>query len=98
MADSLQLTAAKRLLDLAKDRGFTFARIAPGPDGPLLGVRETLEWRDEIYIGGCGEPESCSATRRGRSSLVVPGGTPIAEQVRGDALTVLHTVLCDWAT
>lgn len=33
-------------------RGFTFERIALDPDGPLLGVRETLQWRDEIYLGG----------------------------------------------
>jgi hypothetical protein len=36
-------------------------------------------------------------TRRRRSSLVLPGGLPVAEQVSGDALTVLHTVLSDWA-
>lgn len=41
MADSPDVTAAKRLLDLAKDRGFAFARVAPGEDGPLQGVRET---------------------------------------------------------
>jgi hypothetical protein len=25
-----------------------------------------------------------------------PGGLPVAQQVDGDALTVLHTVVCDW--
>lgn len=96
MAESPELAAAKRLLDHAKDRGFAFQRIAPGPDGPLLGVRDTLEWRDEIYLAGCGEPDSCIAIRRRRYSLIVPGGLPVAEQLSGDALTVLHTVLFAW--
>src|SRR2546423_3031307 len=34
MADSPDLVAAMRLLDAAKDAGFTFQRLAPGPDGP----------------------------------------------------------------
>jgi hypothetical protein len=85
-----------RLLDTAKDCGFAFERIAPGPDGPVRGVRESVEWRDEIYLAGFWELESCCAIRRQRSSLVVPGGLPVAQQLRGDALTVLHTVLCDW--
>jgi hypothetical protein len=41
MADSPELVAAKRLLDVAKNDGFAFERIAPGEDGPLRGVRET---------------------------------------------------------
>jgi hypothetical protein len=65
MTDSPELAAAKRLLDAAKVQGFTFARIAPGPDGPLRGVRETVEFLDEIYVGGCGRPDSCTAIRRG---------------------------------
>jgi hypothetical protein len=92
------LSAAKRLLDVAKSRGFAFERIAPGPDAPLRGVRETIQWRDEIYLGGFWAPDSCGATRRRRSSLIVPGGLPVAEQLRGDALTVLHTVLWDWTS
>lgn len=96
MTDSPDVAAAKRLLDLAKSEGFTFERIAPGPDGPLRGLRETVEWRDEIYLSGFWEPDSCSAIRRRRSSLVVPGGLPVTQQLRGDALTVLHTVVCDW--
>jgi hypothetical protein len=98
MAESPELAAAKRLLDAAKDQGFTFARIAPGPDGPLRGVRETVAWRDEIYLAGCGRSDSCAAIRRRRSSLVVPGGLPVTERVTGDALTVLHTVISDWPT
>lgn len=96
MTDSPDVAAAKRLLDAAKSSGFAFERIAPGPDGPLRGVRETLEWVDEIYLGGFWEPDSCSAIRRRRSSLIVPGGLPVAQQLRGDALIVLHTVVCDW--
>lgn len=96
MGDSPDVRAAKRLLDCAKRDGFAFQRIAPGPDGPLWGLRETPEWRDEIYLGGFWAPYSCSATRRRRSSLIVPGGLPVAEQVSGDALTVLHTVVSDW--
>jgi hypothetical protein len=38
MVDSPELAAAKRLLGAAKDQGFTFQRIAPGPDGPLRGI------------------------------------------------------------
>lgn len=95
-ADSADVAAAKRLLDLAKSEGFAFERIAPGPDGPLRGVRVTVEWVDEVYLGGFWEPDSCSAIRRRRSSLIVPGGLPMAEQLHGDALTVLHTVVWDW--
>jgi hypothetical protein len=96
MIDSPELVVAKRLLDAAKDRGFAFERIAPGADGPLLGVRQTLQWRDTIYLGGFGQV--CSATRARRSSLIVPGGLPVTQRVDGDALTVLHTVLWDWIT
>lgn len=95
MADSPFLAAAKRLLDQAKADGFHFQRIALGEDGPLLGVRETCEWRDEIYLAEFWH--SCSAIRRRCSSLVVPGGLPVAARVEGDAVTVLHTVVCDWA-
>lgn len=95
-AEGPELTAAKRLLDLAKSQGFAFQRVAPGPDGPLFARRETLEYRDEIYIGGfC---DSCYATRARKSSLIVPGGLPITAHVTGDALTVLHTVVSDWPT
>jgi hypothetical protein len=98
MTDSPDLAAAKRLLDTAKDQGFTFQRIAPGPDAPLRGIRETVEFLDEIYLAGCGQPASCTAIRRHRSSLVVPGGLPVTDRVTGDALVVLHTVVSDWPT
>ena len=60
-------------------------RIAPSPDGPLRGIRETIEFLD-----------SCTAIRRRRSSLVVPNGQPVAARVDGDAIDVLHTVVADW--
>ena len=89
-----ELRAAKRLLDLAKNHGFAFQRLAPGPDGPLFARRDTLDHRDEIYLGGFSD--SCHATRARKSSLIVPGGLPITARVTGDALTVLHTVINDW--
>jgi hypothetical protein len=95
-ADSPDLSDAKRLLDAAKSQGFTFQRIAPGPDGPLLGVRETADYRDTCYLSGFGE--GCSATRARKFSLVVPGGLPITERISGNALTVLRAVVRDWAT
>ncbi|MBV9650999.1 MAG: hypothetical protein JO296_12770 [Pseudonocardiales bacterium] len=93
--DSPDVLAAKRLLDLAKGVGFVFQRVAPGEDGPLLGRRQTVDWQDEIFLGGFGE--ACSAVRRRRYSLVVPGGLPIAQRVNGSALHVLHTVLSEWS-
>ena len=67
---SPDLMATMRLLDLAKSRGFSFKRVAPGSDGPLWGVRESLEYRDTVYLAGFGD--SCSATRARRTSLIVP--------------------------
>jgi hypothetical protein len=93
-AESPELAAAKRLLDTAKRGGFSFQRIAPGPDGPLWGVRETDDWRDTIYLAGFGH--ACTATRARKSSLIIPGGPLVTQRVNGDALSVLHTVLNDW--
>jgi len=94
--DSPDLLAAKRLLDLAKDHGFRFQRVVPGEDGPLLGRRQTLAWIDEIYLAGFSD--SCSAIRRRRFSLILPGGLPVTERITGDVLTVLHVVMTDWPT
>lgn len=94
-AESPDLAAAKRLLDAAKRGGFCFQRVAPGPDGPLWGVRETLEWRDTLYLAGFGQ--ACTATRARRSSLIISGGPLVIQRVGGDALSVLHTVVCEWA-
>jgi hypothetical protein len=93
--DSPDLVAAKRLIDGAKADGFRFERIADGADAPLVGVRESVGYRDEIYLAGFSD--SCTAIRRKRFSLIVPGGLPVTATVEGDALIVLHTVLCDWA-
>lgn len=93
-ADGPQLRAAKRLLDLAKRQGFAFQRLAPGEDGPLFARRESIDYRDEIYLGGFSD--SCHATRARKSSLIVPGGLPVTTRVSGDALSVLHTVVSDW--
>jgi hypothetical protein len=96
-AESPELAAAKQLLDAAKDQGFRFQRIAPGPDGPLRGIRQTPEFLDELYLAGFWTPESCTAIRRRRCALIVPGGLPVTARVVGDALSVLHTVITDWA-
>jgi hypothetical protein len=96
-ADSPDVGAAKRLLDTAKDQGFCFQRIAPGPDGPLRGVRHTSEFLDEVYLTGLWAPDACTAILRRCPPLVVPGGLPVTARVKGDALTVLHTVVTDWA-
>lgn len=93
--DGPTLAAAMRLLDAARDSGFAFQRIGPGPDAPLRGVRDCPEWSDEVYVSGFSE--GCTAIRRRRSSLIVPGGYPVAHRVEGDAITVLHTVVSDWA-
>jgi hypothetical protein len=93
--DSPDIEVAKRLLDVAKSQGFVFQRIAPGPDGPLHGVRETTAYVETCYLGGFGE--GCSATRARKYSLIVPSGLPITERINGDALTVLHVLVSDWA-
>jgi hypothetical protein len=93
-ADGPELAATKRLLDLARDQGFVFQRVAPGEDGPLLGIRDSPEYHDKIYLGDF--YSSCTATRARKSSLIVPGGLPVTARVEGEALIVLHTVVCDW--
>lgn len=93
-ADGPELAAAKRLLDRARDQGFSFQRLAPGEDGPLLGVRESPQYRDQIYLGDF--YSGCAATRARKSSLIVPGGLPVTTRVEGEALIVLHTVVNDW--
>lgn len=96
VAESPEVVIGMRLLDAAKRHGFQFRRIAPGPDGPLWGVRETEEWQDSVYLGGFSE--GCSATRRRKSSLLIPGDLLVTEQVSGDALNVLNTVVSYWPT
>ncbi|MGH3939117.1 MAG: hypothetical protein ACRDTG_10880 [Pseudonocardiaceae bacterium] len=97
MAESPDALAGMRLLDAAKHHGFRFQRLAPGPDGLLWGVRDTVDWRDELYLAGFWEPDSCNATRRRKFSLLVPGELLVTEQVSGDALNVLNTVVSYWS-
>ena len=94
MGESPDVLAGMRLLDAAKRHGFRFRRVAPGPDGPLCGVRQTEHWQGTIYLGGFST--GCSATRRRRSSLLVPGELLVTERVCGDALNVLNTVVSSW--
>jgi len=96
MTESPDLVAGMRLLDLAKRHGFQFQRLAPGPDGPLWGIRETEDSQDTIYLGGFWAPDSCSATRRRKSPLLVPDDLLVTERVSGDALNVLNTVVSYW--
>jgi hypothetical protein len=98
MSDSPDVATAMRLLDVAKARGFRFERTGPGDDAPVIGVRESLGWIDEIVLAGFWRADSCIAVRRQRYSLVVPGEPAVTERVTGDALTVLHTVNSDWTT
>lgn len=88
------LAAAQRLVDEAKGLGFRFERIGTGEDAPLQGKRDGMNYVDEIYLAGF--HRDCTAIRRRRSSLIVPGGLPVAERVEGDALTVLLRVLDEW--
>jgi hypothetical protein len=81
-------------MDGAKVEGFRFERIAEGPDAPVVGVRDSVGYRDEIYLAGFSD--SCTAIRRKRFSLIVPGGLPVIERVSGDALTVLRKAVCEW--
>jgi hypothetical protein len=62
--DSPDLVIAKRLLDHVKDQGFQFQRIA-GPDGALVGTRDTDEWTDTVYLDGFSR--GCYALRERRT-------------------------------
>jgi hypothetical protein len=62
---------------------------------PLWGVRETLDWRDTIYLAGFGQ--ACTATQAHKSSLIIPGGPLVTKRIAGDAISVLHTVVCHWS-
>lgn len=89
--DSPDVAVGMRLLDAAKRDGFTFRRIAPGPDGPLEGVREIDGWRDVIHLGGFSS--DCYAWRERRSSLVLPASARAQIRTQGSALDVLTEVL-----
>jgi len=95
MGESPDVVIGMRLLDTAKRHGFVFQLLAPGPDGPLWGVRDTEQWRDTLYLGGFST--GCSATRSRKSSLIVPGDLLVAERVSGGALHVLNVVVSSWS-
>ncbi len=89
--DSPDLVIAKRLLDHVKAQGFQFQRVAEGPDGALLGTRDTAEWTDTVYLDGFSR--GCYAMRERKTSLAVPGSALVERRATGDALNVLNTVL-----
>ena len=70
MGDSPDLAVAKQLMHGAKAEGFRFERIAEGPDAPVVGVRDSVGYRDEIYLAGFSD--SCTAIRHKRSRSSSP--------------------------
>ena len=89
--DSPDVVIAKRLLDHAKLRGFAFQRVAPGPDGALMGYRVSEEGVDFIHLEGFSR--HCFAWRKRTSSLIVSEDALVQCRVEGSALDVLHEVL-----
>lgn len=89
--DSQDVMIAKRLLDYAKQSGFTFQRAAPGEDGPLVGYRIGDGWADLIHIEGFSR--DCFAWRKRTSSLIVSEDALVQCRVEGSALDVLNEVL-----
>ncbi len=90
-ADSPDVVIAKRLLDYTKLGGFTFQRVAPGADAPLVGYRICDGWVDLIHIEGFSR--DCFAWRKRTSPLIVSQDTLVQRQVEGSALDVLNEVL-----
>ena len=86
-----------RLLDTAKRQGFPVPANRPEPRTGRCGGARDEDWQDTIYIGGFRAASSCSAVRRGKSSLIVPGDLLVTERVCGDALNVLNTVVSYWS-
>jgi hypothetical protein len=89
--DSTDVVIAKRLLDYAKTGGFTFQRISPGEDAPLIGHRVGKNWVDLIHIEGFSR--DCFAWRQRTSSLIVFQDALVQRHVEGSALDVLYEVL-----
>lgn len=90
-ADSTDVVIAKRLLDDAKQRGFTFQRAALGADAPLVGHRVSDDWTDLIHIEGFSR--DCFAWRQRTSSLFVSQRALMQRQVEGGAIDVLTEVM-----
>lgn len=89
--DSADLVIAKRLLDYAKQGGFTFQRAAPGEDGPLVGYRVSDSFVDLIHIEGFSR--DCFAWRKRISPLMVSHDAVVQRQVEGGVLDVLNELL-----
>ena len=89
--DSPDVVIAKQLLDHAKRGGFTFQRVAPGVDAPLVGYRLRDNWVDLIHIEGFSR--DCFAWRKRTSSLIVSEDALMHCRVEGSALDVLNEVL-----
>ena len=89
--DSPDVVIAKRLLDHAKQGGFTFLRVAPGVDGPLVGYRVSGNCVDIIHIEGFSR--DCFAWRTWTSTLIVSQDALAQRTAKGSALDVLNDVL-----
>lgn len=89
--DGPDVVIAKRLLDYAKQGGFTFQRAAPGEDGPLVGYRVSDSWVDLIHIEGFNR--DCFAWRKRTSSLITSQDALVQRQVEGSVLEVLNEML-----
>lgn len=89
--DSRDVVIAKRLLDHARLGGFTFQRIAPGEDAPLVGYRLSEDCVDLVHIEGFSR--DCFAWRKRTTSLIVSQESLVQRRVEGSALEVLNEVL-----
>lgn len=47
-------------------------------------VRESLEWRDTLYLTGFGQ--ACTATRARKFSLIIPSGPLVTKRIEGDCI------------
>jgi hypothetical protein len=88
--DSPDRVIAKRLLEYAKQGGFTFQRAASGEDGPLVGYRVNDNCVDLIHIEGFSR--DCFAWRKRASPLIVSQDALVQRQIEGSALDVLNEV------
>jgi hypothetical protein len=93
--DGADLAIAKRLLDYAKQGGFTFQRATFGEDGPLVGYRVSDDCVDLIHIEGFSR--DCFAWRKRVSPLIVSRNALVQRQIEGSVLDVLNEVLT-WET
>ena len=88
--DDPPVGAVERLVELARERGFTFTPA--GEHGSQWAQRVTPGWVDVVFLDVSGP---CNAVRS-RRGHAVPGEPLFADRVSGTALTVLHTVVYGW--